>query len=274
MLPLEGSGRLFFTCFFCSLRVNHQMKDPSQAPPVTPLLHALTSSPNSSSAPDPATVTPTHFASLLFAHLLRSSPRAKTAARSVMPASSPMHVQDNRNIFIPADGTPAPAIEESDDDEPPQSLLQILSENLSLALLSRSRANSSDRESREWDRLVVGYLSLLSQWLWEDPKSVRDFLNTGGLGIVSSASQYLPPELTNTVHQLVEPINQTSEVDTIVPGLCALLLGICYEFNREPGEINRYSFQNFALRKNLISSTEQQSLPYLIAWGLIILLDK
>jgi hypothetical protein len=47
------------------------------------------------------------------------------------------------------------------------------------------------------------------------------FLEAGGLGV------------------LVEPINQTSEVDSIVPGLCAFLLGICYEYNREPGEITR-----------------------------------
>lgn len=39
--------------------------------------------------------------------------------------------------------------------------------------------------------------------------------------------------------QLVEPINQTAEVDSLVPGLCAFLLGLCYEFNREPGEITR-----------------------------------
>ena len=39
--------------------------------------------------------------------------------------------------------------------------------------------------------------------------------------------------------QLVEPINQTPEVDSIVPALCAFLLGICYEFDREPGEITR-----------------------------------
>ena len=25
----------------------------------------------------------------------------------------------------------------------------------------------------------------------------------------------------------------------MIPGLCALLLGVCYEFNREPGEITR-----------------------------------
>lgn len=71
-----------------------------------------------------------------------------------------------------------------DDDEPPQSLIQHLSENLSLSFLSRSRSDNSDREAREWDRLVVGYLCLLSQWLWEDPKAVREFLEAGGLGVV------------------------------------------------------------------------------------------
>ena len=40
--------------------------------------------------------------------------------------------------------------------------------------------------------------------------------------------------------QLVEPINQTAEEDGMIPGLCALLLGVCYEFNREPGEVTRY----------------------------------
>ncbi len=40
--------------------------------------------------------------------------------------------------------------------------------------------------------------------------------------------------------QLVDPINQTAEEDALIPGLCALLLGVCYEFNREPGEVTRY----------------------------------
>lgn len=91
---------------------------------------------------------------------------------------------------MPADGGPPPETvkvveHDRDDDEPPQTLLQLLSENLSLAFLSRSHANSSDRDSREWDRLVVGYLCLLSQWLWEDPIAVRGFLEAGGLGVVS-----------------------------------------------------------------------------------------
>jgi hypothetical protein len=127
---------------------------------------------------------------------------------------------------------------DDDDDDPPQALLQILSENLSLSSLSRSRADTSERESREWDRLVVAYLTLLAQWLWEDPAAVREFLNTGGLSVVCRPT--LPTKASLTFIQLVEAINQTSEVDSIVPGLCAFLLGVCYEFNREPGEITRY----------------------------------
>ncbi|KAJ7744676.1 p115 like vesicle tethering protein [Mycena metata] len=207
MLPAEGAS-------------------PAEAPPITPLLHSLASAPSSSAALEPSTVNSTHLATLLFAHLLRSSARAKALARSITPPSlQPLPAAGTGNFFVPADGAPPEAPPEpevdDDDDDPPQALLQILSENLSLSSLARSRADTSELEAREWDRLVVAYLCLLSQWLWEDPAAVREFLNTGGLSV------------------LVEAINQTSEVDSIVPGLCAFLLGVCYEFNREPGEITR-----------------------------------
>ncbi|KAK0459266.1 p115 like vesicle tethering protein [Desarmillaria tabescens] len=199
---------------------------PSEYPPTTPLLHSLAASPDSTPAIDSARVTGTQFASLLFAHLLRSSSGAKSLARGIVPhlTASP-ELGGEGGFFVPADGAapPPPSPPEADDDEPPQTLLQILTENLSLALLSRSHANTSDRDSREWDRLIVGYLTLLSQWLWDDPAAVRDFLNAGGLGV------------------LVEPINHISDSDSIVPGLCAFLLGVCYEFNREPGEITRHT---------------------------------
>lgn len=197
------------------------------APPVNPLLHNL-SSPPTSSPLDVSYVTSTHIAALLFGHLLRSSSRAKAAARAIIPSNSGTTdaPADGGQFFTPADGVPpepvnAPVTEE--DDEPPQSLLQTLTENLSLAFLSRSRshASSSDRESREWDRITVGYLCLLSVWLWDDPGSVRDFLEAGGLTV------------------LVEPINQTSENDGLVPALSTFLLGVCYEYNLEPGEITR-----------------------------------
>jgi hypothetical protein len=51
--------------------------------------------------------------------------------------------------------------------------------------------------------------------------------------------------LTLVVRQpfkLVESINQTAEGESLIPGLCAFLLGVCYEFNREPGEITRFVF--------------------------------
>ena len=116
---------------------------------------------------------------------------AKTLAQSIM-APPPLDEAGSGSFFVPADG-PAPEIvneKVEENDEPPQTLLQMLTENLSLSLLSRSRADSSDREARHWDRLIVGYLGLLSQWLWDDPAAVRDFLNAGGLGVVRS--RYFP----------------------------------------------------------------------------------
>ncbi|KAG1836807.1 p115 like vesicle tethering protein [Suillus subalutaceus] len=137
---------------------------------------------------------------------------AKTAARSIKPSSNiPGETLGQGPLFVPADSTPAPTPPEEDEEDAPQSLLHLFAENLSLCFLSRSRAED-DREEREWNRLI---------WLWDDPKAVREFLEAGGLGT------------------LVEPINQTSESEDLIPGLCAFLLGICYEFNREPGEITR-----------------------------------
>lgn len=134
-----------------------------------------------------ASVTSTHFSTLLFADLIRFSPRAKALARSIVP--QPPSSQGASAFFVPADGGPPPAQthvadEVPDEEDEQQTLLQTLSEHLSLALLSRRRADTSEREAREWDRLIVGYLCLFVQWLWEDPKSVRDFLEAGALGMV------------------------------------------------------------------------------------------
>lgn len=219
------------------------VSDVSSPPPVTPLLHALASPP--SSPLNPSSVTSTHLATLLFSHLLRSSPRAKDSARAIIPPPlNPESAADAPGqFFIPADGAPPPQIApaEPEDDDDPQSLLQVFSENLSLSFLSRSRADKSDREAREWDRLVVGYLCLLSQWLWDDPKAVREFLEAGGLGVVRSVTpSYQPHADFLLIVKLIEQVNQTADVDVIVPGLCTFLLGVCYEFNREPGEITRY----------------------------------
>ncbi|KAI0697406.1 p115 like vesicle tethering protein [Cerioporus squamosus] len=203
--------------------VHAMISQPGSQAPVTPLLYALITVPVSPLSF--SSVTSTHFATLLFAHLLRYSPRAKALARSIVPQAGAASGQNSGAFFVPADGGPHPAggpadADEADVDEP-QTLLQILSEHLSLAFLARAREDIPAREAREWDRLCVGYLCLLIQWLWEDPAAVREFLEAGALGV------------------LVEPINQTAEEDAMIPGLCAFLLGVCYEFNREPGEVTR-----------------------------------
>lgn len=73
------------------------------------------------------------------------------------------------------------------DDEAPQTIIAVLTEHLSLALLSRTHSVTLESESvtREWDRLIIAYLSLLAQWLWEEPRAVREFLENGGMGVVS-----------------------------------------------------------------------------------------
>ncbi|KAJ7198467.1 p115 like vesicle tethering protein [Mycena pura] len=199
----------------------------SDPPPITPLLHALAAPPNTSGALDLAAATATHVAALLFAHLLRASPRAKALARAITPPTlQPLNQADSSNFFIPADGAPPEELAptpNADEDDPPQALLPLLSEHLSLAALARARADTDadPREAREWDRFLSAHLCLLSQWLWDEPSAVRDFLDAGGLSV------------------LVDVLNQTHEGDALVPGLCAFLLGVCYEFNREPGEITR-----------------------------------
>ncbi|KAE9382390.1 hypothetical protein BT96DRAFT_289894 [Gymnopus androsaceus JB14] len=130
---------------------------------VVPEGAALSMSPETSGPLDHVLVSSAHFASLLFSHLLRSSPPCKTLARSIKPqppTQIPFSVAGGGSFFVPADSpapVPTPAAHEEDDD-PLQTLLQILAEHLSLAF--RSETDTSNLESREWDRLNVGYLRL------------------------------------------------------------------------------------------------------------------
>lgn len=222
---------------------NSRSAAPVQASTISPLLHALCLPP--STPPNLADVTTTYIASILFSHLLISSSRSKSLARSIKPSPAvPQTPSQGGQFFVPADGNTPPQQLEADDDgdDGPETVLQLLSENLSLCFLSRSRAAQEDeRQAREWDRLIVGYLCLLSRWLWEDPKSVRDFLDAGSLS------------------SLVEPINQNTEGDSLVPGLCAFLLGVCYEFNREPGEITRSTISPIINRLSVDAITGQMT---------------
>ncbi|KAF9235255.1 hypothetical protein BU15DRAFT_65006 [Melanogaster broomeanus] len=166
---------------------------PTETPMISPLLHALCLPPTSPL--NVANVTTTHFASLLFAQLLSSSPRSKTVARSINPSPA-LHVStpSQSQFFVPADGTPSSSVPDPDDEDAPQSLISLLSENLS-ALLPVQVA----RRRRERKR-GKGMGAIDCGWLWEDPKAVREFLEAGGLGV------------------LVEPINQTTEGESLIPG--------------------------------------------------------
>ena len=226
MLPPEDAGLSILPFILFLIHLMDSFIGVDARSPVTPLLYGLIIPP--SSPLDRTSVTSVQFAAVLFSHLLRHAPRCKDLARKIVPPSSttlPASSAAGGNFFVPADGeppTPSSPAPKDDNEDGPQSLLALLTEHLSLAFLQRSRAELAPREAREADRVICAYLSLLAQWLWEDPRAVREFLEAGGLGV------------------LVEQLNQPSEIDVVVPGLCAFLLGVCYEFNREPGEVTRY----------------------------------
>jgi intracellular protein transport protein USO1 len=229
MLPPEDAGLLFLPSVLFLTHLTDSIIGTHAHSPVTPLLFGLIIPP--SSPLDRISVSSVQFAAVLFAHLLRHAPRCKDLARKIVPPPfTPLPEASSATpggtFFVPADGEapadpPEPAPKE-DNEDGPQSLLALLTEHLSLAFLQRSRTGLSPREAREADRVLCAYLALLAQWLWEDPRAVREFLEAGGLGV------------------LVEQLNQPSEIDVVVPGLCAFLLGVYYEFNREPGEITRW----------------------------------
>ncbi|GAA6001670.1 hypothetical protein JCM10207_002257 [Rhodosporidiobolus poonsookiae] len=147
------------------------------------------------------------FACLLFSHLLLSSEISKTLARK---------------IYFQGDDTEPGGFGDEDDRT---SLVAILVGNLMMA--QREQAQSANaglgpERGLEWSRVMVGYLTVLSVWLWESPATVKEFLSEG-----------------SNLQVLLQPITQSSGVDSVVQGLCAFLLGICYEYNREPGPITR-----------------------------------
>lgn len=158
------------------------------------MLQSLSATP--SSPLNPNTTLSAQLASFLFASLIRSSSRCKQLARQIKPSLF-MAQPDSGQFFVPADGPPSTAASKSPEldtqvaeDDEPQSLLATLAEHLSLSFLSRSHAASAEteQETREWDRIIVVYLSLLAQWLWDDPKAVREFLENGGVGMVRFVS--------------------------------------------------------------------------------------
>ncbi|KAL1881968.1 hypothetical protein VTK73DRAFT_3297 [Phialemonium thermophilum] len=78
----------------------------------------------------------------------------------------------------------------------------------------------------EDSRISVGYLMLLICWLFEDLDGVNDFLGEG-----------------SNVQGLIQGAIQNAHGDPIVQGLCAMLLGVVYEFSTKDSPIPRASLQ-------------------------------
>lgn len=72
------------------------------------------------------------------------------------------------------------------------------------------------------DRILVAYLMLLCGWLYEDPDAVNDFLGEG-----------------SNLQSLVAAVLQTNGDGTFIQGLCAMLLGIVYEFSTKDSPVPR-----------------------------------
>ncbi|WWD17057.1 hypothetical protein CI109_101494 [Kwoniella shandongensis] len=153
------------------------------------------------------------FSCLLLSHLLRNSEHSKKLARELQ---------------IPS-GDPGESAIADDDDK--VSLVQLVVGNLMMAAREQTECvNRAAKEGRtvglpeeeDWTRVMVGYLVLLCTWLWDSPKTVKEFLSESA-----------------NLQVLIQPITQATGIDPLVQGLSAFLLGVCYEFNREPGEITR-----------------------------------
>ncbi|KMU71947.1 general vesicular transport factor p115 [Coccidioides immitis RMSCC 3703] len=71
-------------------------------------------------------------------------------------------------------------------------------------------------------RISVGYLMLLCGWLFEDPDVVNDFLGEG-----------------SSIQSLIQETKHCVSSKTLLPGLCAVLLGIIYEFSSKDSPIPR-----------------------------------
>ncbi|KAI5283472.1 hypothetical protein KEM54_002107 [Ascosphaera aggregata] len=71
-------------------------------------------------------------------------------------------------------------------------------------------------------RISIGYLMLLCMWLWEDPDVVNDFLAEG-----------------SSIQTLIQETKQSLSSPVLLPGLCAVLLGIAYEFSTKDSPLPR-----------------------------------
>lgn len=77
-------------------------------------------------------------------------------------------------------------------------------------------------QRNEDERVAVGYLMLLCGWLYEEPDAVNDLLGEG-----------------SSVQSLIQETKHSVYSKTLLPGLCAILLGIIYEFSSKDSPVPR-----------------------------------
>lgn len=121
------------------------------------------------------------FACLLLAHLVRNSELAKKIARE---------------LYLPGADNGESAIADEDDKV---SLVQLVVGNLMMAAREQTECvNRAAKEGKpvgsteeeDWTRVIVGYLVLLCTWLWDSPKTVKEFLSeSANLQVVRSSSR-------------------------------------------------------------------------------------
>lgn len=85
----------------------------------------------------------------------------------------------------------------------------------------------------EDERALIGYLMLLSTWLFESPDAVNDLLSEG-----------------SNVQGLISAVKVASPTMPLVAGLCTFLLGIIYEFSTKDSPIPRATLHS-VLQKGL-----------------------
>ncbi|KAI1084361.1 p115 like vesicle tethering protein [Whalleya microplaca] len=82
------------------------------------------------------------------------------------------------------------------------------------------------------DRISVGYLMLLIGWLFEDLDGVNDFLGEG-----------------SNIQSLTEEVVRPNPNSVLVQGLCAMLLGVVYEFSTKDSPIPRATLHSVLMSR-------------------------
>ena len=82
-------------------------------------------------------------------------------------------------------------------------------------------------------RISVGYLMILLGWLYEDIDAVNDFLNEGG-------------NIQSLIQTVLNPVVVGGD---IVQGLCALLLGVVYEFSTKDSPVPRATLHSILISR-------------------------